>query len=217
MSAGFFVVLEGPEGAGKTTLAEALAARFRAAGVRPVTIREPGGTPVAEALRVALLERGGEGEWSAERELLYFVTARADVVTRVIRPALAAGNVVLSDRFDLSTFAYQGAGRGLPAEMVAWVNRAATQGLSPDLTLIVDLPPELGEARQRAGGKSRDRLDHEPLDFHRRVLERYRAERGPGVVHLDGTRLPEDLAAAAWAAVLAARPEFAPAGAAGSR
>jgi dTMP kinase len=215
MTAGFFLVLEGPEGAGKTTLAEALVARFRAAGVEPVTVREPGGTPVAEALRHALLERGGE--WSAERELLYFVTARADVVTRVIRPALGAGKIVVSDRYELSTLAYQGAGRGLPAEMVAWVNRAATGGLRPDLTLIVDLPPELGEQRQQEGGKSRDRLDHEPIEFHRRVLERYRAERGPGVVHLDGALPRAELAAAAWAAVLDARPELLSAGVGGGR
>ena len=211
MSDGFFLVLEGPEGAGKTTLAAALAERFRAAGQDPLQVREPGGTPAAEALREELLlaARG----WTAERELLYNVTARADLVVRVIAPALAAGRVVLSDRYDLSTLAYQGAGRGLPLPMVTWVNQAATGGLRPDLTLVLDVTPEIGAARQVASGKTRDRLDREPVDFHQRVAARYRAEQGPGVVHLDATRSPASLADEAWSAVLAARPVFAPAGA----
>ncbi|HEV8355345.1 MAG TPA: dTMP kinase [Gemmatimonadales bacterium] len=208
MSDGFFVALEGPEGAGKTTLAGALAERFRAAGRETVLVREPGGTPAAEALRHELLhaDRG----WTAERELLYLVTARADLVGRVIRPALLAGRVVVSDRYDLSTMAYQAAGRGLPLPMVSWVNDAATGGLRPDLTLILDLPPEVGAARQLAAGKARDRLDKEPLDFHRRVAARYRAETGPDIVHLDAALPAAELADRAWAAVLAARPELAP-------
>ena len=211
MSDGFFLVLEGPEGSGKTTLAAALAARFRAAGQEPVTVREPGGTPAAEALRAELLHT--EREWTPGRELLYIVTARADLVARVIAPALAAGRVVLSDRYDLSTMAYQAAGRGLPLEVVRWVNDAATDGLRPDLTLIIDLAPEVGARRQMAAGKTRDRLDREPLDFHQRVAARYRAERGPGIVHLDGGLAPDVVANLAWSAVLAARPALAPAGA----
>lgn len=211
MNDGFFVVLEGPEGAGKSTLALALAARFTAAGQEPVTVREPGGTPAAEALRAELLH--ADRRWTPERELLYIVTARADLVARIVVPALQAGRVVLSDRYDLSTMAYQAAGRGLPLQMVNWVNEAATGGLRPDLTLVLDLPPEMGSARQVVAGKERDRLDREPLDFHQRVAERYRAERGPGVVHLDATNPPDQLADRAWNAVLAARPALAPAGA----
>jgi dTMP kinase len=211
MSGGFFLVLEGPEGAGKTTLAAALEDRLRSAGQDPLRVREPGGTPAAEALREQLLlaDRG----WTPERELLYIVTARADLVVRVIAPALEAGRVVLSDRFDLSTMAYQAAGRGLPLPMVTWVNQAATGGLRPDLTLVLDLPPEIGAARQVASGKARDRLDREPAEFHQRVAARYRAEQGPGVVHLDAGRSAAALADDAWSAVLAARPMFAPAGA----
>ena len=138
--------------------------------------------------------------------------ARADLVFRVIRPALQAGRVVLSDRYDLSTMAYQAAGRGLPLEKVEFVNRCATGGLVPDLTLLLDLPPEVGLARQLAAGKVRDRLDREPLAFHQRVAARYRAEAGPGVVHLDATMAPEALAERAWAAVCAARPALAAAG-----
>lgn len=209
MSEGFFVVLEGPEGAGKTTLAAALGARLRAAGQQPVSVREPGGTPAAEALRRELLH--ADRSWTPERELLYLATARADLVGQIIRPALAAGHLVLSDRYDLSTMAYQAAGRGLPLPMVTWVNSAATGGLRPDLTLILDVSSEQGAARQFAAGKRRDRLDREPLEFHRRVAARYREERGPDIVHLDATLPPDELAAQAWAAIVAARPGLVPA------
>jgi dTMP kinase len=97
--------------------------------------------------------------------------------------------------------------------MVSWVNQAATGGLHPDLTLVLDLPFEAGAARQAAAGKTLDRLESEPEEFHRRVAARYRAETGPGIVHLDATRSPASLAEEAWGAVLAARPALAPAGA----
>ena len=208
MNRGFFVVLEGPEGAGKTTLATELAERLRAAGHDPVSVREPGGTPAAEALRQELLH--ADRSWTPERELLYLATARADLVGQIIRPALEAGRVVVSDRYDLSTLAYQAAGRGLPLPMVSWVNTAATGGLHPDLTLILDLPSGEGAARQLAAGKHRDRLDREPVEFHQRVAARYREETGPGIVHLDGTLPPRDLAARAWEALLVARPALLP-------
>lgn len=199
---GLFVVLEGPEGAGKSTLALGLAERCRRAGLDPVVVREPGGTPVAEALRRELLDH--DREWTPEAELLFMVTARADLVTRVIRPALAAGRLVLSDRFDLSTLAYQGAGRGVDATAIAWANRAATGGTTPDLTLVLDLPVAAGLARQVASGKRQDRLDQEDQAFHRRVAEFYRAAAGPGLHHLDASVAPDALLEAAWALVEAA-------------
>ncbi len=207
---GCFVVLEGPEGAGKSTLARALAERMRATGLDPVCTREPGGTNVAEALRSELLD--ADRNWTPEAELLYIVTARADLVARVIRPALEAGRVVLSDRYALSTLAYQVAGRGVDPAFADACLRAATGGLRPDLTLIVDLAPEEGIARQKAAGKRQDRLDRESLDFHRRVAARYLAESGHGVHHLDGRVAPEVLAAAAWAVLAGARPDLFPSG-----
>lgn len=204
MAAGFFLVLEGPEGSGKTTLAAGLASWLRGRGVEPLLAREPGGTPVAEALRRELLDT--DRQWTPEMELLYIATARADHVIRVIRPALAAGRVVICDRFELSTRAYQGAGRGLPEPFVESVNHAATGGLRPDLTLILDLAPEAGMARLHANGRAQNRLDQESLDFHRRVAARYLAEQGPGVVHLDAMVAPGALVDQAVRALVARHP-----------
>jgi dTMP kinase len=140
-------------------------------------------------------------------ELFFYLAARADLVQQVIRPALESGRVVISDRFSMSTEAYQMAGRGLPAEVVLPANRAATGGLVPDLTLVLDLPPEVGLARQVASGKRLDRLDRESAEFHRRVIDFYLAVRGPGVRHLDGCLPPDRLLQAAWEEVVAAAPE----------
>lgn len=202
---GLFVVLEGSEGSGKSTLLPPLAARMRDAGVDPVVTREPGGTRAAEMARQALLDP--EHPVGPLAELFFYLAARADLVEQVIRPALASGRVVLSDRFALSTEAYQMAGRGLPAEAVLPANRAAAGGLTPDLTLVLDLPPELGQARQIAAGKRLDRLDRESAEFHRRVLEFYRGLGGPGVRHLDACLPPDHLLQAAWEAVCEADPE----------
>jgi dTMP kinase len=205
MQTGLFVVLEGPEGSGKSTLARALVARMHEDGVDAIAVREPGGTPVAEALRSELLD--ASRAWTAEAELLYMVTARADLVTRVIRPALERGTTVISDRFDLSTMAYQGAGRGLPLEHVRWVNHAATGGLVPELTLVLDLDPAEGRARQARIGKGADRLERESAAFHDRVAAAYLESRGAGVHHVDAAASPDQVLASAWAHCVAARPE----------
>lgn len=202
---GFFLVLEGPEGAGKSTLARGLVARLAEAGLDPVAVREPGGTPAAELARTALLDRANRFEPAAE--LLFMVAARAHLVQEVIRPALAAGRIVVADRFALSTEAYQGAGRGLPAETIRTVNDVATGGLVPDLTLVIDVAPAIGQARQLAAGKDQDRLDRESPEFHTRVAAHYLAAAGPGIRHLDGTLEPAALLRAALAELAAARPE----------
>ncbi|HXF94921.1 MAG TPA: dTMP kinase [Gemmatimonadales bacterium] len=194
-----FIVVEGPEGAGKSTLVRWLAAQLRAQGRPVLTVREPGGTPVAEAARKLALK--SRHEMSDTAELFLILAARADLVARVIRPALVEGQIVLADRFDLSTLAYQVAGRGLPRHDVEAALRLATGGLAPDLTLVLDVPVAVGRERQRRAGKGGDRGDRfERQDdaFHERVRGEYLAARGPGVVHLDATQSRKAVQQAAW-------------------
>jgi dTMP kinase len=161
-----------------------------------LAVREPGGTPVAEAARkVALRSRH---EMSDAAELFLILAARADLVDRIIRPALEAGQVVLADRFELSTRAYQVAGRGLPAAEVDAALRLATGGLVPDLTLVLDLPVDLGRERQRRARKVKDRFEREDDAFHERVRAAYAAASGPGVVHIDATPSKPTVLEAAW-------------------
>jgi dTMP kinase len=202
---GLFIVLEGPEGSGKSTLVSALAEKIRQGGVDPLLVREPGGTRAAEIARTALLDP--EHPVGPVSELFFYLAARADLVQTSIRPALAQGRVVLSDRFALSTEAYQMAGRGLPPDVVLPANRAASDGLVPDLTLILDLAPEVGQARQVAGGKRLDRLDQESGEFRHRVAMYYLAVRGDGVRHLDGRLPPDRLLQAAWSEIVELVPE----------
>ncbi len=203
---GLFIVVEGPEGSGKSTLVRALAAQMTAAGQEPVVVREPGGTSLAESVRQALLE--ADHQVAPVAELFLFLAARADLTSQVLRPALASGRVVLADRFTLSTEVYQVVGRGLDEALVAAGNSAATGGLRPDLTLVLDLPPGVGRGRQEAAGKALDRLDREAGDFHDRICRAYVAVTGPGIVHLDGTGSPGQLLEAAWAAVRNVRPDL---------
>jgi dTMP kinase len=202
---GLFVVLEGPEGSGKSTLVEPLAALMRRSGDDPVVVREPGSTKAAEIARQVLLDP--EHPVGPLAELFLYLAARADLVQRVIEPSLAAGKTVLSDRFALTTEAYQMAGRGISPEVVVPANRAAAGGLRPDLTLIIDLPPEIGRARQAAAGKRPDRIERESAEFHRRVNDYYLAVRGDGVRHLDGRLPPDRLLQAAWTEIARTAPE----------
>jgi len=145
---GLFVTFEGGEGSGKSTQLERLAARLRAQGPEPVMTREPGGTPFAERVRGLLLDSPDPPGPLAEALLM--VAARADLVRRVLEPALRSGRVVLCDRYADSTLAYQGAGRGLDMALLSALNRAATGGLMPDLTLLFDIDPAIGMARRTA-------------------------------------------------------------------
>ena len=198
---GLFVTFEGGEGTGKSTQIERLAVRLRAGGIDPLITREPGGTPVGEAIRAVLLDPAHRPGATAEAFLME--AARAELVAGVIRPALEAGRVVLCDRYDDSTLAYQGGGRGLDLTLLAEWNRAATGGLKPHLTLLFDLDPGVGlDRRSSAGGANR--LDQEPADFHRRVRTFYltlaRRESTRFVV-LDATLPPDRIEGEVWAAV----------------
>jgi dTMP kinase len=196
-----FVVVEGPEGAGKSTLVKWLGAELRAAGRDVLTVREPGGTPIAEAARKLALKSRHDRAFASE--LFLFLAARADLVERIMRPALAEGQIVVADRFGLSTIAYQGAGRGLPLADVEAALRIATGGLTPDLTLVLDIPVAVGRERQRTAGKVRDRIEREDDAFHGRVLEAYRTATGPGIVHIDASQPKKAVRQAAWREVAA--------------
>jgi dTMP kinase len=197
-----FIVVEGPEGAGKTTLVRWIGERLQAAGHRLVAVREPGGTPVAEAAREVALR--SPAELTPAAELFLILAARADLVERIIRPALGAGDTVLADRFGLSTMAYQIAGRGMPGADVVAAHRLATGGLEPDLTLVLDVPVAVGRARQRDAGKRKDRFEAMDDAFHERVRLAYAQAAGAGVVHLDATQRIAIVQEAAWVHIAAA-------------
>jgi dTMP kinase len=179
---GLFITFEGVEGCGKSTQATALFERLRAAGVRVILSREPGGTPVGERCREILLDIGNAGMQPAT-ELFLYLASRAEHVARVILPRLEAGEVVISDRFGDASVAYQGGGRGLGSETVEALNQVATSGVKPDVTFLMDLDPEEGLERlvSGRGEDARDRIESEVLDFHSSVREAYlrSAEREP--------------------------------------
>jgi dTMP kinase len=164
---GLFLTLDGPDGGGKTTQAARLVAWLRARGIEVVSCRDPGGTALGDRLRGILLDRDTVG-LSLRAEMLLYMASRAQLVEEVIRPALAAGRTVVSDRYLLANLVYQGYAGGLPVDEVAQVGRAATGGLLPDLTLVLDLPPEA--ARARVGG-ARDRIEDRPESYHARVRD----------------------------------------------
>ena len=174
---GRFITLEGIEGAGKSTVAAALATQLAARGRVVISTREPGGTPLAERLRSVALERGSE-QVSPQAETLLMFAARAIHLDNLVRPALARGEWVLCDRFTDATRAYQGGGRGIPSAFIESLAREVQQDLEPDLTLILDLPVEMGLERARArrvaaGEAVADRFEAEALEFFERVRACY--------------------------------------------
>ena len=174
---GFFLTLDGPDGGGKTTQVARLADWLRARGFDVVTCRDPGGTPVGERLREVLLDRATVS-LAIRAEMLLYMAIRAQLVEEVIRPALAAGKVVVSDRFLLANIVYQGDAGGLPVAEIGRIGLVATGGLLPDLTLVLDI--ERSAARDRVGA-ARDRIEDRPDDYQRRVRDGFlRAARAAG-------------------------------------
>jgi len=170
---GRFITVEGIDGAGKTTAVAHLAERLRAHGVAVVTTREPGGTPLAEAIRDLL--KGTDGEVPSEdAETLLMFAARAQHLDRVVRPALEAGRWVVCDRFTDATYAYQGGGRGMPTERIGVLEDWVHRGFQPDRTLLFNLPPEEGLRRRAGEGRADDRFEGEGLAFLERVQAAYR-------------------------------------------
>jgi dTMP kinase len=202
---GRFITLEGGEGVGKSVQAERLEKRLVALGLDVVRTREPGGSPGAEALREAILS-GFAADFSPAGQALLFATARVDHLEKTILPALARGAWVVSDRFADSTRAYQGAAGNLPVAFIATLERLTVGPNQPDLTLILDLPPEIGLKRaavRRQAGPA-DRFESEGLIFHetlrRAFLDIAAAEPWRCVV-IDADRSEDDVAATIWSAV----------------
>jgi dTMP kinase len=189
---GLFLVLEGGEGAGKTTQARLLARWMEARGIPHRLAREPGGTPVGERIRELLLEQR-ELAVPSETELLLMLAARAAFVRDVVRPSLARGEVMLADRFEYSTFVYQGMARGLGLERVRALNTFATGGLTPDLVIVLDVPEDEGRRRQRAEGKEEDRIEGAGAHFLQQVARGYRelSAEDPGAVLVAASGEPE--------------------------
>jgi len=179
MAAGCFITVEGSEGAGKTTQLAFMRAYLEQAGCWVTLTREPGGTPLGEEIRALLLGHRHDGMALTTETLLMFA-ARAEHLERVIRPALAAGHWVLCDRFTDATYAYQGGGRGLPAQRIAILEEWAQGALRPDLTLVFDLPVEMGLERVGQRGAA-DRFEREEKAFFERIRAVYldRARRHP--------------------------------------
>jgi dTMP kinase len=204
---GLFITLEGPEGSGKSTQSRMLAARLRKEGHAVLESVEPGGTPIGQQIRRVLLDAKNQ-ELCPTAELLLMFACRAQNVDQWILPALARGEIVVSDRFTDSTLAYQGAGRGLGAELVYEVDRIACRGLVPDLTLIVDIDTETGLARAHTRNRRTEdvetRIDQHEVSFHRKVREAYHqlAADDPKRIRLiDGGRAEEEVARDVWEAV----------------
>jgi dTMP kinase len=195
-----FLTVEGIEGSGKSTLLSGLARRLQSGGVDPVVTYEPGGTAVGDAVREILLDRCfGKSEIAPMTEALLMNASRAELVERVIRPALANGRVVLCDRYTDSTIAYQGYGRGLDLPTLRLLCLAATGGLDPDVTILLDVPVELSQARIGERGNL-NRIDRAGEGFSRRARQGYleMAKSGTRWHVLDGTLPAEELLERGW-------------------
>jgi dTMP kinase len=185
-----FIVLEGIEGSGKSTQSRLLSEWLAGQGIAHVLTREPGGTQVGEEIRRALLHGG---DVPARTELLLMLAARAAFVDQVVRPALDSGRIVIADRYEMSSFAYQGFGRGLALDDVRRANDFATTGLRPDLTIVLDVDPQEGVTRRARAGAADDRIERAGAEFHLQVARAYRllSETEAGVAVVPGSGEPE--------------------------
>lgn len=199
MARGLFITLEGGEGAGKSTLINAIREWFSAHGREVVVTREPGGTDTGEQIREVLLHHAGSIDPATE--ILLVFAARAEHLARVIRPALEAGKIVICDRFTDATYAYQGGGRGIPAERIVDIETWVQRGLRPDVTLLLDVPVDVG--LQRAAKRSApDRFEREQQSFFERVRQAYLAiaKREPRRMHvIDASQSADEVSRAALA------------------
>jgi dTMP kinase len=194
-----FIVFEGGDGSGKSTHARALFRRLLREGYTAILTREPGGTFIGETVR-RLLKKGPDLDPVAE--LFLFSAARGQLVAEVISPALRKGIIVVCDRFTASTVAYQGYGRGLSLSLVTQLNHVASDGLVPDITVLLDLPIEAGLARK--GNTTTDNFENEPLEFHRRVRNGYldqMAQRPASWLVVDASQSPHIVARKIWASI----------------
>lgn len=203
---GVFITLEGGEGAGKTTQIARLAETLEARGVTTLRVREPGGAPGAEAIRALLLQRPTDGgvDWPPMSEALLFYAARVELWVKVIAPALAAGHWVIADRFADSTIAYQGAAGGLGAERIAALHALALPEARPDVTLVLDVPVEIGLARARARSGGVDAFEGRGAAFHQAVRDAFRtiaAAEPDRVTVIDASADEDAVTAAIWARV----------------
>ncbi len=209
-TAGLFIAFEGGEGAGKSTHLRRLTERLDDLGIAHLLVREPGGTPAGERIREIVLDP--RTPIFAETELLLYLASRAEFVNRVVRPALERGELVLADRFEMSTYAYQGLARGLGLDRVKDLNAFATGGLKPDGTVLLALDPDVGRGRQRGQA---DRLEQEHADFHRSVAEAYTAlaESEPGVITIRSDGPLDEVQEQLWSELAARWPDRFPPGA----
>jgi dTMP kinase len=204
-NAGRLISFEGPEGSGKSTQITRLAARFQQAGREVVTTREPGGTEIGEQIRNIVIHNSKGDEMCPETELLLYTAARAQVVRQIIAPALARGAIVLTDRYLDSTTVYQGMARNLAPGPVSEINRFAVGDIMPHLTIVVDVPVEIGRSRiQKRATALPDRMERQNLSFFAKVREGYlklAAQAPDRIVVLDGTLSVDALEQKIWTVV----------------
>ena len=199
-----FITLEGPDGSGKTTQIRLLHDALKSANYDVLLTREPGGSPIGDQIR-QILHDVQNREMNPATEILLYSASRAQLVKQVIRPALAAGKIVLCDRYAGSTMAYQGYGRGLDLRALEAITNFATGGLKPDLTLLLDVDVRIGLGRRLKGGEEWNRMDQQALEFHQRTRDGYLtlAAAEPGRwVRIDASGSIDQVAAALWERVI---------------